>query len=190
VVRVGAYEAAVWGHDLDRGHAVGGQPVAARQPAHAAADGVPRHAHVGRCPRERDQAVLAGGSNYILPLGARLGTREAYRGVYVHAPHPRSLEQHRALQLLERQRPVARALRCDTHPLHAGEAHRPDHINSGLGEHHNCRPLIDREIPRAARVVIALVARNKDITGDHGDQRFDAGTGDCVRGTHHSSWSI
>jgi len=145
VAAVSAREAAVHGDEFDGGHAVGREPVAARQPADPAAERIARHAHVRRGARERGEAVLGGGDGHVLPFGARLGAGDAGRRMDVDAPHARRLEQHRAVQRLQRHGAVAGAPRSDAHPLRAGELHRSDHIGGRLGEHDSRRPLVRSE---------------------------------------------
>jgi hypothetical protein len=98
VVRVGAHEASVRGHEFHCGDAVGGQPVAAGQPAHPAAEGIAGHADVRGGARERGQAVLPGGDGHVPPDGAGPGPGGVGGRVDAHPLHPRRPEQQRAFE--------------------------------------------------------------------------------------------
>jgi hypothetical protein len=182
-VGVRPYEMAVGGHDLGRGHAVGGEPVTAGQPADPAAEGVAGHAHVRRGARQRGQAVLPGRYRHVLPLGARTGPGGTGRGIDIHPPHARCPEQHCVPQRLERLGAAAGALRRDPHPLRAGEPDRLHHVGGGLGHHDGSRPLVHGQVPRPTRRVIASVAGDENVAGDGGPQRF-RGAGHDIRGVH------
>ena|SRR5215831_12147033 len=80
VVRAGADEASVRGHEFGCGDAVGGQPAAAGQPAHPAAEGIAGHADVRGGARERGQAVLPGRDGRVPPDGAGPGPGGAGAG--------------------------------------------------------------------------------------------------------------
>jgi hypothetical protein len=166
VAGVGADQIAIGGHDLGRDDTVGGQPVAAGQPADPAAEGVARHADVRRGARESSQAPLACGDGHVLPLGTGFGAGGAGVRVHAHASHPRRPEQHRALQRLERLRAVAGALRGDPHPVRAGKPHRVHHVGGRLGHHGGGGPLVGGEVPRSARLVVAGLARDENLAGD------------------------
>jgi hypothetical protein len=64
---VGADEAPVGGDDLDCQHALGGQAVAARQPADAAAERETDHADVGGGARQRCEADFGRGLDDLGP---------------------------------------------------------------------------------------------------------------------------
>ena len=184
VIGVGAAEAAVRGHDLGRGDAVGGQPVAAGQPAQPAAEGVAGHADVRGGARERGQAMLPGRDGHVLPQGAGFGAGGASGRVDAHAAHPHGPQQHRIFQRLERLRAVAGALRGDPHPAGTGEPDRLYHVGGRLGHHDDSGTLVGGEVPRLPRLVIAVVARGENVAGNRGPQRFQVAAGDGVRGGH------
>ena len=85
----GAHEPAVGRDDLGGEQAVGGQAVAAAEPAEAAAERVADDADVGRRAGERGEADLRGGAGDVEPLGAGLDARDAVALVDLDAAHLR-----------------------------------------------------------------------------------------------------
>ena len=184
MVGVGADQVAAGGDQLGRGDAVGGQPVAAGQPAEPAAEGVPGHPHVRGGARERGQAVLGGRDGHVLPHRAGLGAGGAGGRVDADPAHPRRPEQHRAVQRFERSGAVAGALRGDPDPVGAGVPDRLGHVGGRPGLHDNGGPLVHGQVPRLARLVIAGLARDENLARDSRPQGFQAAAGGDVRSVH------
>jgi hypothetical protein len=184
MVGVGADQVAVRGDQLGRGDAVGGQPVAAGQPAEPAAEGVPGHAHGRGVARERGQAVLGGRDGHVLPHRAGLGAGGAGGRVDVHCAHACRPQQHRAVQRFERSGAVAGALRGDPDPVGAGVPDRLGHVGGRPGLHDNGGPLVDGQVPRLARLVIAGLARDENLARDSRPQAFQVAAGSDVRSVH------
>ncbi len=83
---VGADDLAVRGHELGGEQVVALQPVAAGQPAHAAAQRVAGDADVGGGAVQRGEAMRAGGLDDVLPEGARADAGDALLRIDGHAP--------------------------------------------------------------------------------------------------------
>ena len=71
---------------------------------------------------------------------------------------------------------MARALRCDTEPVDAGELDDRDDVLGGLGERDRERPLVDGEVPGQPGGVPLGVARKHDLARDPGAKGADVGT--------------
>jgi hypothetical protein len=184
MVGVRADQVAVRGDQLGCGDAVGGQPMAAGQPAQPAAQGVPGHPHVRGGARQRGQAVLGGRDGHVLPHRAGPGAGGAGRWVDVHRPHACRPQQHRAVERFERPGAVAGALRGDPDPVGAGVPDRLGHVSGRPGLHHDGGPLVHGRVPRLARLVVADLARHEDLTRDSRPQGFQAAAGNGVRSVH------
>jgi hypothetical protein len=108
---VGAYEPAVGGHELDRAHVVGGQPVFAAEEADPAPERVADHTDIGRGARQRREAMLCRGLDNLEPNRSRLDPGCRTSRIDRDPAHPLGLEQDRVLERAERSRAVAGALR-------------------------------------------------------------------------------
>ena len=153
---------------LDRGHGVGGEPVAAGEPAQAAAERVADDADVGRGAREREQPVRGRRLGDLEPQRAGLDAGGPRLDVDLDAAHPLGGEQDRPLQRAERGRVVAGALRGD---LQAGADRVLEHglDVGGVGREGDERgPLVDGQVPGAAREVPLGVVGRDDVAGEGG----------------------
>ena len=98
VLRVRAHQLSLGRHELDRRDAVGLQAVAAREPAHAAAERVAGDADVRAGAVQRDQPVRRGGVHDLLPQHAGTDAGDPVDGVDLHAADPARLDQDRAVE--------------------------------------------------------------------------------------------
>ncbi len=102
VLVVQPHEPALGGDELDRGHAVGREPSAPRQPAHAAAQRVADHTNIGRGTMENDEPLLGSGLDDILPERSSLDPRAMGARVDLDAAQARRLHEDRVIQHRER----------------------------------------------------------------------------------------
>jgi hypothetical protein len=139
--------------------------VAAGEPADPAAERVARDAHVRRATREGGEAVLGGRDGDVLPHGAGFHTSGAGGGVDLDASHAGGLEEQHSVERFERRGAVAGALWSDAQSARARESHGLDDILCGAGDRDGGGPLIDREVPRPPRFVVARIARREEFLG-------------------------
>jgi hypothetical protein len=66
----------------------------------------------------------------------------------------------------------------------AGKPDGPRHIGGRLGEHNGGRPLVDGQVPRPARLVVAMITRDQNVAGDGSAQRHHGAMGCGVRHVH------
>jgi hypothetical protein len=184
VAGAGADETAVGGNELDRGDAIGSQPIAAGQPADSPAQGVAGHAYIRRGARERGQAMLTRRDRHVLPQGAGLGAGGTADRVDADAAHPRCPQQHGAPERLECLGAVAGALGGDPHAMRAGEPDRLRHVPGRFGHHDDRGPLVGGQVPGLACLVIVGVAHGENPAGDRRPQRFQVAADNGVRGSH------
>jgi hypothetical protein len=162
VVAVGPHDAAVRGDDLDREHAVGREAVAPAEPAQAAAERVADDPDVGRGARERGEPVLGRRAGDLGPEDAGAGAGAAARDVDLDLAQRGRLQQHGVLERRDRGRVVAGALRGDAQAALAGEVDDGHHVGDGGGRRDQRGPLVDREVPRATRLVVGVVPGRGD----------------------------
>jgi len=131
-----------------------------------AAEGVADHAHVGRRARERRETVLGGRFDDLDPDRSGVRARGARHGVDGDAAQLVHLEQDRVRERPESAGAVPRPVRRDLQAAVARIGDDLDDVLDGLRDSHGDRPLVDREVPRATRLVPALVSRDHDLA-DH-----------------------
>ena len=112
-IAVGAHDLAVGGHDLDRGDAARGEPVAAGEPAHAVAEHVADDAAAAREAAGRGEAEERGAVRDVGPAGARPDASTVRPRVDLHARQRVGPQQHRVVERAEPGGAVAAALRDD-----------------------------------------------------------------------------
>jgi hypothetical protein len=178
VIGVRAHVIAVGGHEFDRGDAVAREPVLAREPAEAAAERVADDADVVRGARHRSEAEGGRGAGHVRPQRPGADSRDPGRRIDPHPAHALGGEQDRALERAHRRRPVARALGRHAQTLLAGEVHDGGDVGVRQRERHRGRPLIDGEVPRAPRLVPAVVVRPVDLAAEAGSERVDVSGGE------------
>jgi hypothetical protein len=84
---------------------------------------------------------------------------------------------------------VPRALRGDPQAVLAGEAHDGDDVLDGLRHRDRGRPLVDRQVPRLAGDVPALVAGQDERAGELGAQQSGIQP-QCVSDQHQAPLGV
>ena len=161
---VGPHDLAVGGHDLGGEHARRREAVLSCQPADAAAERVADDADVLRRPVERREAVLDRGVDDVDPDRARRDPRHAGARVDLDAGHAGGVDQEGAVEEVVAGA-VAGALHGDPKADGARVVDGRDDVVDGLGERDRGGALVDCEVPGAARVVVAGVAREAEDVG-------------------------
>src|SRR4029453_10315835 len=110
VLTVQPHKFSLGSHELDRGDAIGGEPSAPRQPAHAAPECVADYADVGRGTVEDDEALFGGRHDTVLPERSSLDARPSRARVDLYTPQTRCLHKDRAVQHCKRGRSMAGSL--------------------------------------------------------------------------------
>jgi len=175
VVAVGADEAPVRGHELDRRHLVGADAVLAREPRESAAERVADHADVGRGAGERRETVRGRCLDDLDPERSRLGTGDARLGPDRDGSHAVGLQQDRVAELAaQRGGVVAGALRRHAQAVSAGEVDDLDHVPGRLRQGDGGRPLVDGEIPRLTGAVPAFVAGGDDVSAQASPENVES----------------
>jgi hypothetical protein len=123
------------------------------KPAHRVADDADVRGRPGQCGK----AVGMGLRDHILPQRPGLDPGRPQDGVHAHAPHRRRVDQDTPI----RRRPYAVPGRhnTDAEPHVPRKTHRGNDVLSTVGQDHHSRVLMGVEIPRPARLVVALFAR-------------------------------
>jgi hypothetical protein len=177
-----AHELAGRRDELDRGDAVGRQAVLAGEPAQPAAERVAHDAHVRGGAREREQAVRRGRLGDLEPQGAGLDPGDLRGGIDLDAAHLLCREEDRVVERRDRRGVVAGALGRDAEAVAPREGEDRHDVVGGRGQRDVGGPLVDREVPGAAREVPLRLAGRDDLAGEgrhvlgddlrvqHGDQ--------------------
>ena len=149
-------ELAVGGDDPRPGDVVGGEAERPPQPAEPATERVPDDADVRTRPRQAGQPEGVGRGDEIGPSGTGLDRCPTGPRVDANTAHPGGVDEHA---------PVAGGGdavtgRHDADPEAAvgRVAHRRLDVRLGLGEGHDGRSLVRREVPAPAGVVVPVVA--------------------------------
>ena len=167
----------VRGHDRERAHEGGGEPVAAREPAEAAAERVARDADAGRCAVEAREPVLGRRGHDVAPARAGLHAGGARARVDGHRREPARAEQDGVGEIAERGRAVAGRLRGDAQPVRGGEADRGGEVGGCRGAHDGRRMLVGDQVPGLAGGVPVGSAGFDDVAGDRAAQGAPWGHG-------------
>ena len=183
VLTVQPHNPSLGSDQLDRGDAVGGEPSATRQPAHAASECVADYADVGRGTVENDEALFGGRHDNVLPKRASLDARPSRAGVDLYTTQTRRLHEDRAVQHCKRGRPVAGSLWGNPKTVLTSELDHPDHVLDGLDLRDRERPLINREVPRPTSVVPLGVAWKHKAAREPAPKSMEIARPREVRGT-------
>ena len=167
-------------HKLDRGDAVGGEPSAPRQPAHAAPERVADHAYVGRGTVEDDKALFGGRHDNVLPERSSLDACPSRASVDLYTTQTRCLHQDRAVQHCKRGRSMAGSLWGDPKTVFTRELDDLDDVLDGLDQCDRQRPLINREVPRPTSVVPLGVAWKHEAAGEPARQAVEIARPDAI----------
>ena len=173
VLAVGPDERAVCRDDLHLGDAVGREPAAPREPAHAAPERVADDADARGGSVQDDEALLGGGLDNIGPDRAGLDARPSRDDVDLDSAHQRRLHEDRVGEVTKRTGAVARSLRGDPEAVDARERDDLDDIVGRLDERDRERPLVDCEIPGLPGLVPVGIARHDDPPRQAGPQGVD-----------------
>ena len=179
LVLAGADQPPVGRHDLGRDEVVDREPVAAPEPADAAAEGEPAHAGVGdEAARRRQAERLRRGVN-VAPRRAALDRCAPPFWVHAHVAHGRQVDH---------QRTIAHRVAGDVvsaTPDGNGEAVRPGDLDGRDDVGHVRDPdddrgsTVDHRVPHGPRLVVAGIAGGEDRSPDRVVKCPD-GVGVCV----------
>ena len=161
---VGPHDLAVGGDDLGGEHARRREAVLPGKPADAAAERVADDPDVLRRAVERGEAVLDGGVDDVDPDRPRRDGRHPGARVDLDAGHPGGVDQKGAVEEVV-PGAVAGALHGDPEADGARVVDGRDDVVDGLGEGDRGGPLVDGEVPGAARLVVAGVPGEAEDVG-------------------------
>ena len=161
--------------ELDGDDAVGGEPVAAGEPAEAASERVADHADVGRGSGKAGQPVLGRGHAYVLPENACLGAGRARLGVDLEAAQARGLHEDGVVEGTEGVGEMAGALRRQAEAPVAGKADHRDDVVDRLGIDNGSGSLVGRQVPGAAGLVPLRVTGRDYIAVENVAERAKTG---------------
>ena len=197
---VDAAQLAVCRHELDGREGVGLEAVLARQPAHAAAEGVARDAHVTRGAGQRGEPGRGGGVGHGAPADSGTHTRTARADVDADLLKVVRPDEQRVLEALDRAGVVSRGLRGDAQAVLGRVAHGLGYVVGARHAHEGCRLLVVGQVEGLARRVPGIVAGQHDLSIDAGlelgvtaalgDQHsvpLSVGCGACIEGKHRMS---
>ena len=190
VLVVGADMLAAGGHELDRGHVVGLQPITARQPRQPASERVLDDTDVRRGAGEADQAVLGGARRHVLPQRAGADARKPPPRVDAHAAHRPGPEEDGVVQPAERGGVVPGRLWRHPQPELARGEDDGDHVVLALGKGDCGGMLVHVEVPWTARIVPTRIARGEQRAAEASAQVAQVGNQvDGHRNLLVSAWS-
>lgn len=183
VISVDSHEPTLGSDQLDCGDAVGREPSAPREPAHAASERIADDANVGRGAMEHHETLRCRGLDDVGPERSRLDARAMGAGIDLDATHTRRLHEDRVVSDLQRGRSVAGSLRGDPETMCDRELDDLDHVLRRIDQRDGERPLINREVPGPTSVVPVGLAGKHDLAVDTAAQSadvFSAGTLDSA----------
>ena len=163
-----AHQLAIRGDYVCLPHARGVEAILASEPSEAAAHRIADDADVGGGAKEAGQAVHLGLVHQVEPQRAGLDPRRPIHGVYPDASHVGGIDQDPTVA--RRAHPVARRHHPDAESPFAGETHGGHHVGSTAGHDHERGLLVGGQIPRPARVFVALLARRVRTAAQAGPQ--------------------
>ena len=163
MVAVGAHQAPVGGHELDRPNVIGGKTVLAAEEAQSAAERVADDTHVRGGAGQRSEPVPRRRADHLTRQHASLDPGDAPDRVDRETAHPLGLEQNRVAHRSKRGGPVSRCLGGYPLPPLSGKQDRSGDVLRGLRKHNGRRVLVDCQVPRAARRIEAPMLGGHDL---------------------------
>jgi hypothetical protein len=145
------------GHEVDGEQVVDGQPVLAHQVPEAAAEGQPPDPRVADEPARRGEPAAGRRAVELAPQHAARRARRARLGVDRDGLHQRQVDHHAAVAHAMPSDRVAAAADRDDQVAFAREADRLDDVVGARAAGDERREAVDRAVPDAARLVVALL---------------------------------
>jgi hypothetical protein len=166
VLGVDADQLPLGGDELERRDGVGLQPVLAREPPHAATERVAGDADVGRGAVQPSQAMGRQARADAIPLDAGADANAAGAGIDADLLQAADVDEEQIVHVAQRRLVVGGRLRRDAQPEALGERDGLGDV-AGVGrERDRGGPLVDEQIERRARLVVARVVGEHDGTGE------------------------
>ena len=178
---VDADQLAFGGDELERRDGVGLQPVLAREPAHAATERVAGDADVGRGAVQPGEAVSGEARSDTVPLDAGADAHAACARVDVNLLQAADVDEQQIVHVAQRRLVVSRRLRGDAQIEALRERDGVGDLMSVGRERDRGGPLVDQEVERRARLVVARVV------GEHDGFVERVGEGDAGGGGEHDA---